>query len=116
VPVNSFSREGSSTYSVGVITKSYGQGYNSFALPLRMMLNVTQILIDNTAGQDPYGGQFGNVDGSFNIIFYYNTSRQKWIGIPGLLPAEFKHLNIGFGNGYLIHISKVDVKFSFIGN
>jgi len=116
VPVNTFGREGSSTYSVAIAKRSYRQGYNSFALPYEMNLNVSQILVEFSPGQESSVEFPENENNTFNVFFHYNMSAQKWVGIPALMPPEFKHYKIEFGNGYLVYTSKTNINFSFISN
>jgi hypothetical protein len=115
IPVNSIGREGSSTYSVGVITKTYRQGYNSFALPFRMEFNVTHFFNDNnSSGESGLIFLENNYD-DVTILFNYDTTQQKWIGVPRLIPVELKRLKIEFSDGYLIYVSGESVRISFVG-
>jgi len=110
VPVNQFGREGSSTYSVGIIIKSCARGYNGFALPLRLTTNIN------------YYPEDGNIYGSkeeypneIETIYYYNCSKQRWIGEPRLLPEVIKNIQAIDHRGYLIYVSADNFKFIFIG-
>ncbi|MCK5560306.1 MAG: hypothetical protein KAJ51_06915, partial [Thermoplasmata archaeon] len=114
-PVSPIGRVGSSTFSVGVVIRTYSRGYSGFALPLRLTTNVSVVHFE---GSYNYSDEdLGKIDylAFIDTIYYYNNSMQKWIGVPRLLPAELKHLQIVNYDGYLIYLAIKNVKLCFIG-
>ncbi len=113
VPVNQFGREGSSTYSMGMIVKYYFRGYNDFSLPLH--LSPITIVNGNKSSVVEFSEpQFSDMGIDADTLYYYNHSLQKWIGIPRSYPAGQTEKLVA-GKGYLIYVAAEVIKFSFIG-
>jgi len=91
VPVNAFGREGSSTYSAGIIIKSYSKGYSSFGLDLKM--------------EDPEQAGWFIAEGEIvDTLYYYDVFKQMWIGHPKLLPESIDNPLIGVSEGHMVFV------------
>ncbi len=101
VPFNSSGVRGSSTYSIGIWTESYDQGYDTFGLPLK--LNTTHTMdwycdaIDNTWGMN-----------------YYNVAEQRWMWHKTIMPEGIYDVDVMMGEGYQVSTTSA-TKFTFVG-
>jgi len=100
IPLNSWSRPGSSTYSVGVITVVYERGSDTFALPLRPMDNHTL---------DWYCDAIPDVAGMAYMIF------ELWKYHGKEMPQGVYDVDVLQGEGYQISIDSPSSKFTFVG-
>jgi len=101
VPLNSNNAEGASTYSIGVWTEEYLQGYDTFGIPLKLETNQTA---------DWYCDNIPDTVG----INYYNISAQRWCWHSTRMPAGAYDLTLVMTEGYQISTSNA-TKFTFIG-
>ena len=102
VPVNlSTGERGVSTYSIGVWTEEYLQGYDTFGIPLKLDCNQTA---------DWYCDNIPDTVG----INYYIYTEQRWCWHSTRMPAEAYDPILEMTEGYQISTSSF-TKFTFIG-
>lgn len=101
VPFNESGIKGASTYSIGIWTEEYWEGYDTFGIPLK--LNCNQCAdwfcdnIPNTVG-----------------INYYNVTFQEWWWHSTVMPKEAFDPLLEMTEGYQISTLNV-TKFTFMG-
>ena len=101
VPFNSLGIRGASTYSIGVWTEEYLQGYDTFGLPLKLDSNQTA---------DWYCDKIPDTVG----INYYIVNEQRWAWHSTRMPAGAYDPMLVMTEGYQISTSSA-TKFTFIG-
>jgi len=101
VPFNAIGIRGASTYSIGIWTEEYLQGYDTFGLPLKLETNQTA---------DWYCDNIPDTVG----INYYIYSQQRWAWHSTRMPAGAYDPILEMTEGYQISTSNT-TKFTFIG-
>lgn len=101
VPESSGGVRGSSTYSIGVWTASYDQGYNTMGLPLKLESNHCI---------DWYCDEIENTWG----MNYYNVPEQRWMWHKSIMPEGIYDTNVVMCEGYQISTS-FPTKYTYIG-
>jgi parallel beta-helix repeat protein len=101
VPFNASGIRGASTYSIGIWTEEYIQGYDTFGIPLKLVTNQTA---------DWYCDNIPDAVG----INYYIYSQQRWAWHSTRMPAEAYDPILEMTEGYQISTSNT-TKFTFIG-
>jgi len=101
VPFNASGIRGASTYSIGIWTEEYLQGYDTFGIPLKLETNQTA---------DWYCDNIPDTVG----INYYIYSEQRWCWHSTRMPAEAYDPLLVMTEGYQISTSSA-TKFTFIG-
>ncbi len=101
IPYNASCVRGASTYSIGIWTEEYLQGYDTFGIPLKLDSNQTA---------DWYCDNIPDCVG----INYYIHSEQWWSWHSTRMPAEAYDPILLMTEGYQISTSNF-TKFTFIG-
>jgi hypothetical protein len=101
IPENSLGEEGTGTYSIGIWTKEFSSGYDSFGIPLK---------VKTMYPVHWYTENIHNSDG----INYFNESEQRWIWHSKRMDHFIYDPIIEIGYGYQIS-SSTQTKFTFIG-
>jgi hypothetical protein len=101
VPFNAIGIRGASTYSIGIWTEEYLQGYDTFGIPLKLDSNQTA---------DWYCDNIPDTVG----INYYIHSEQWWSWHSTRMPAGAYDPILEMTEGYQISTSNF-TKFTFIG-
>jgi hypothetical protein len=102
IPFNASGVRGAGTYSIGVWTEEYLQGYDTFGIPLKLETNQTA---------DWYCDNIHDTVG----INYYIYSEQRWCWHSTRMPAEAYDPVLVMTEGYQISTSSA-TKFTFIGS
>jgi hypothetical protein len=99
IPYSSLNGSGSSTYSVGVWTRTF-QGHETFGLPLRpaivQSVDWYSEAIPNVLGMDFFGNGY-------------------WVGHTPAMPAGVYDTDVVMGVGYQITVSPGSGRYSFVG-
>jgi hypothetical protein len=103
IPENEIGEEGTSTYSIGIWTESYLAGYDTLALPLK--------LVGADLSVDWYCDNIQNTRG-INYLIY---SEQRWVWHRINMPGGIYDTAIVFAEGYQISSTAV-TKYVFIGH
>ncbi|UCE39136.1 MAG: right-handed parallel beta-helix repeat-containing protein [Thermoplasmata archaeon] len=101
VPFNIFGIQGASTYSVGIWTEEYSEGYDTMGIPLKLDVNHTA---------DWYCDNIPDCVG----INYFNNSKQRWRWHSTVMPEGAFDTFLEMTEGYQISTSGT-TKFTFIG-
>ncbi|UCE39245.1 MAG: right-handed parallel beta-helix repeat-containing protein [Thermoplasmata archaeon] len=101
VPFNALGTQGASTYSVGIWTEEYSEGYDTMGIPLKLDVNYTA---------DWYCDNIPDCVG----INYFNDSNQRWWWHSIRMPEGAFDTVLEMTKGYQISTSS-STKFIFIG-
>ncbi|UCE36282.1 MAG: right-handed parallel beta-helix repeat-containing protein [Thermoplasmata archaeon] len=101
VPFNALDIQGASTYSVGIWTEEYSEGYDTMGIPLKLDVNHTA---------DWYCDNIPDCVG----INYFNNSKQRWYWHSTVMPEGAFDTVLKMTEGYQISTSDT-TKFTFIG-
>ncbi len=90
----------------GMVTFTFQEGYNTFALPLEPFepLSASEILENSDFTHDT------------DTIYKYDSDLQRWMGHPKFFPASITDFGLEFGQGYMIFISEDSVRYTFTGS
>jgi hypothetical protein len=90
----------------GMITLTFYEGYNTFALPLEPFepLSASEMMEGD--------GFFEETD----TIYRYDADMQRWLAHPKFFPTSITDFDLEFGKGYMIFISEAVVEYSFTGS
>jgi hypothetical protein len=97
-------KEGASTYSVGVKKTTLSQGYSLVSLEL--------------APKTPTGtGRFSSemFSGDSGTLFYYDKAIGEWRGHPRILPENINNGEINTGLAYIVYTEAEDVSYAYTG-
>jgi hypothetical protein len=101
VPFNALGTRGSSTYSIGIWTEEYWEGYDTFGLPLKLK---------SSHNADWFCDNIAYTMG----INYYNVTYQEWWWHSTRMPKGAFDPILEMTKGYQISTSNA-TKFTFIG-
>jgi hypothetical protein len=90
----------------GMITLTFYEGYNTFALPLEPYETVS-------ASEMMDGDGFVE---ETDTIYRYDADMQKWLAHPKFFPASITDFDLEFGQGYMIFVSETMVEYTFTGS
>jgi hypothetical protein len=101
VPFNASGVRGASTYSIGIWTEGYDQGYDTLGLPLKF--NATYSI-------DWYCDSINDTWG----MNYYNVPEQRWMWHKTIMPEGIYDTDVMMAEGYQISTT-ASTRYSFIG-
>jgi hypothetical protein len=101
IPANAMGREGSGTFSIGIVMLSHSSGYSTMGLPLKMEGN--EMASWYIAGAD-----------NASSIFYYDLATGRWVGHAREVPEWVDNTDLVLGDGYIIYVYDV-LKVAVIG-
>ncbi|UCE38900.1 MAG: hypothetical protein JSW00_06670, partial [Thermoplasmata archaeon] len=101
VPFNALGTQGASTYSIGIWTEEYSEGYDTMGIPLKLDVNHTA---------DWYCDNINDTVG----INYFDYTGQRWCWHSTIMPEGAFDIVLEMTEGYQISTSDT-TKFIFIG-
>jgi hypothetical protein len=104
IPVDSYGRFGSSTYSIGLSLIDLAKAYNTFASKLDP---------ENKIEVDSVLEMYFNND--VDTIYYYNTSHQSWQGHPRFLPGSVDNFQFEVADAFMTYVYLDEVRIIIIG-
>jgi hypothetical protein len=91
IPANAMGREGSGTFSIGIVILSHSGGYSTMALPLKMERNeLASWYISNASNA--------------SSIFYYDLATRRWVGHAREVSEWADNTDLVLGDGYIIYV------------